>query len=55
MAHSPHRQRKGCGLCKPHKLRTHGQAVRQPWSVLRKVGKKRRIRRRDIGDAADSD
>lgn len=53
MAHSPHRQHKGCQLCKPHKNRRNGRAVREPWPVLRKTGKRRRIRRRDIGDAAD--
>ena len=53
MAHSPHRQHKGCQLCKPHKSRRNGRAVREPWPVLRKTGKRRRLRRRDIGDAAD--
>ena len=50
MAHSPHRQRKGCYLCKQHKHRGHGRAVREPWAVLRKIGKKRRVRRGDLGD-----
>lgn len=54
MAHSPHRQHKGCQLCKPHKNRRNGRAVREPWTVLRKTGKRRRVRRRDIGDAADA-
>ena len=39
MAHSPHRQYKGCQLCKPHKNRRNGRAVREPWAVLRQVGK----------------
>ena len=50
MAHSPHRQHKGCQLCKSHKNRRHGRAVREPWPVLRKIGKKRRVRRGDLGD-----
>lgn len=50
MAHSPHKQRKGCALCKPHKDRRLGRAAREPWPVLRKVGKKRRVRRGDLGD-----
>jgi hypothetical protein len=51
MAHSPHRQHKGCGLCKPYKNRRNGRAVREPFRVLRQVGKKRRARRGDLGDA----
>ncbi|MGV9311253.1 hypothetical protein ACWDR0_03550 [Streptomyces sp. NPDC003691] len=50
MAHSPHRRRKGCGLCKPHKLRGYGRSVRDPWPVARKLGRKRRFGRRDVGD-----
>ncbi|MFI1012966.1 hypothetical protein [Streptomyces sp. NPDC020965] len=50
MAHSPHRRWKGCGLCSPHKHKGHGRAVRDPWPVLRKTGKKRRLRRGDLGD-----
>ncbi len=50
MAHSPHRQQKGCPLCKPHKNRRDGQAVRKPFSELRKLGKRRRVSRRDLGD-----
>jgi hypothetical protein len=51
MAHSPHRQHKGCQFCKPHKNRRHGRAAREPWAVLRQIGKKRRISRGDLGDA----
>ena len=29
MAHSPHRRRKGCGLCKPWKHRGLGRASRE--------------------------
>ena len=53
MAHSPHRQRKGCPCCKPHKNRRQGRAVREPVAVLRKIGKRRRLRRGDLGDAAE--
>lgn len=48
MAHSPHRRWKGCALCKMHKHRGNGDAVRAPWSVMRKVGKKRRWNRHDV-------
>ena len=51
MAHSSHRQHKGCRLCKPHKDRHNGRAAREPWAVLRQIGRKRRIRRGDLGDA----
>ncbi len=51
MAHSPHRPYKGCLFCKPHKDRRAGRAVREPWAVLRQIGKKRRVRRGDLGDA----
>lgn len=51
MAHSPHRQYKGCQLCHPHKNRRNGRAVREPWGVLRQIGKRRRVDRGDLGDA----
>jgi hypothetical protein len=50
MAHSPHRRHKGCQLCKPHKHRGNGDSVRAPWAVSRKLGRKRRWSRRDLGD-----
>jgi len=50
MAHSPHKPYKGCQLCKPHKNQRQGRAVREPWAVLRQIGKKRRVRRGDLGD-----
>ncbi len=50
MAHSPHRRSKGCRLCKPHKDRRAGRAVREPWSVLRQLGRKRRLSRGYLGD-----
>lgn len=53
MAHSPHKNWKGCRLCKPHKLRANGRAVRDPWAALRKIGKRRRVSRGDLGDYGD--
>ncbi|MBB4735614.1 hypothetical protein [Micrococcus cohnii] len=50
MAHSPHRQHKGCRICSPHKDRRAGRATRDPWPVLRRLGKKRRVSRRDLGE-----
>lgn len=50
MAHSSHRRMPACYLCKPHKHRDAGRAVRAPWPVLRALGKKRRVRRGDLGD-----
>lgn len=52
--HSPHKNWKGhCRfLCSPNKHRGQGRAYREPWQVLRKIGKKRRIRRGDLGDQA---
>ncbi len=50
MAHSPHRRHKGCQLCKPHKHKDAGRAVREPWAVLRQLGKKRRVKRGDLGN-----
>ena len=50
MAHSPHRRWKGCQMCKNHKFRDHGRAVRDPWTVLRKLGRRRRAGRHDIPD-----
>ncbi len=37
-------------LCEPHKNRKNGRAVRDPWAVSRKFGKKRRYGRKDPGD-----
>lgn len=53
MAHSPHRRRKGCGLCSPHKHKDLGRAVRDPFSVRRKLGSKRRAGRHDVPEDAD--
>ncbi len=50
MAHSPHRRWKGCPMCKDYKFRDLGQARRKPIGELRKIGKKRRVSRGDLGD-----
>lgn len=55
MAHSPHKNWKGCQLCKPHKHRAHGRREREPFAVRRKIGKARHISRHDLGDATDSE
>jgi hypothetical protein len=52
MAHSPHRRWRGCTVCKPHTYRGAGRSAKEPWAVLRQLGKKRRVRRGDLGDAA---
>lgn len=36
-------------MCKPHKRRGAGRAVKEPVSVKRKLGKVRRISRHDLG------
>jgi hypothetical protein len=48
-AHHPSRTWRGCAMCKPHKRRGTGRAVKEPTFVLRKLGKKRRVSRRDLG------
>jgi len=50
MAHSPHRQWKGCQVCRPWKDKRLGRAHRDPLRELRKLGKVRRVRRGDLGD-----
>ncbi|WP_353814841.1 hypothetical protein [Agromyces sp. SYSU T00266] len=50
MAHSPHRRRKGCTLCKPHQWRGQGQARKAPFAVNRRIGAKRRWRRHDADE-----
>lgn len=47
MSTSPHKNSKGCQLCKPHKNRLNGRKVRDPISVVRKMGK-RNYRRHDL-------
>jgi hypothetical protein len=50
MAHSPHRQWKGCPLCKMHKHKGNGDAERAPWAVRRQLGMKRRMSRHDSAE-----
>lgn len=50
MAHSPHRNWKGCQLCQPHKNRAYGRAIRDPWAVRRQLGSKRRASRHEVPD-----
>ena len=36
-------------MCKPQKRRGAGRAAKEPVAVLRKIGKRRRVRRGDLG------
>ena len=47
-AQHPSRTWRGCACCKPHKRRGQGQSHRQPISVLRRVGKTRRVKRKEL-------
>jgi DNA-binding helix-hairpin-helix protein with protein kinase domain len=49
--HHPSRRWRGCAMCKPHKGRGVGRAAKEPVAVLRHLGKRRRISRRDLGEA----
>lgn len=48
MAHWPHRRTKGCPMCKFHKFKDHGRAIRDPFNIRRKLGTKRRARRGEV-------
>ncbi|VEG48521.1 Uncharacterised protein [Mycolicibacterium chitae] len=37
-------------MCKPHKRRGAGRATKEPVAVVRKLGKRRRLNRRDLGE-----
>lgn len=37
-------------MCKMHKRRGAGRAVKDPIAVVRKLGKRRRLSRRELGD-----
>ncbi|WP_200944555.1 hypothetical protein [Geodermatophilus sp. Leaf369] len=50
MAHSPHKQWKGCRVCRPHKDRRLGRSHRDPFRELRKLGTLSRVSRQDLGD-----
>lgn len=47
---SPHTRWKGCAMCKYWKHKGNGDAERAPWPVLRKLGRKRRLSRHDLGE-----
>lgn len=48
MPRTSNRRWKGCPMCKDHKHAGHGDTIRTPWAVLRKMGKKRRYSRHDV-------
>lgn len=52
MARTSTRRWKGCQLCKPHKHAGYGDAARKSWQELRRIGRRRRVTRHDLGDAA---
>lgn len=46
----PHKNYKGhCMLCGAHTMRGQGRSKRDPWRVLRQLGKARRFTRKDLG------
>lgn len=48
---SPHKRWKGHDMmCGMHKLKGASRASKTPWSALKKLGKKRRVSRKDLGD-----
>jgi hypothetical protein len=52
-AQHPSRTWKGCCMmCGAHTLRGQGRSRRDPYPVLRKLGKSRRLTRHDLGDAS---
>jgi hypothetical protein len=53
MARTSNRRWKGCMLCKPWKHAGCGAAERKPTAELRRIGKRRRVSRHDLGDAGD--
>ncbi|PJJ58580.1 hypothetical protein CLV56_2832 [Mumia flava] len=46
----PSRSWRGCAMCKPQKRRGQGRRQRDPIAVQRKLGKRRRYTRTDVGD-----
>lgn len=50
MSRSGSKTYKGCAMCKPHKRYGQGIPDRTPVNVLRKLGKRRRLTRRYLGD-----
>jgi hypothetical protein len=47
--HHPSRSWRGCAMCKPHKRRGASRAVKDPIAVVRKLGTRKRLTRRDFG------
>jgi hypothetical protein len=47
--HHSSRSWRGCAMCKPQKRRGAGRAAKEPIAVRRKLGKKRRLSRRELG------
>lgn len=48
MAHSPHRNWRGCAMCKHWKIRGKNKE-KAPWAVRRQLGQKRRFK--EVTDA----
>ena len=48
MPRTSNRRWKGCMLCKPQKHAGAGDAMRAPWAVQRKLGRRRRLSRNDV-------
>jgi hypothetical protein len=46
--HHPSRSWLGCAMCKPHKRRGAGRAVKDPVAVKRRLGVNRRYSRRTL-------
>lgn len=40
-------------MCKPHKHAGNGDAVRKTTQEIRRIGRRRRVSRRDLGDHTD--
>lgn len=38
-------------MCKYYKFKDNGQSIRKPLAELRKLGKRKRVSRHDLGDA----
>ena len=53
MARTSNRRWKGCRLCRPHTHACNGHAARKSLAEQRQIGKRRRVYRHDLGDAAD--
>lgn len=48
MSTSPHKNWKGCAMCKPHKIRGQGRKVRDVRSVRKSLGLGKRYSRHEI-------